>query len=116
MKKTLKLLLIGLILLALSFTMTGCGKEEDDDEDRTSEKNKSRVENAAGVNDIDNLLNSQREIISYKIQTPKTKNIQNNSRITKIHERKNYNLTINTLENIRPLTTFNKRIISEYFY
>ena len=74
------------------------------------------IKKGINLNDIDNLLNSQREIISYKIQTPKTKNIQNNSRITKIHERKNYNLTINTLENIRPLTTFNKRIISENFY
>ena len=72
------------------------------------------IKKGINLNDIDNILNSQKEIISYKIQTPKIETINNNSQIKKINERKKYNLTINTLENIRPLTTFNKRIISDF--
>ena len=74
------------------------------------------IKKGINLNDIDNILNSQREIITYKIQTPEIKNIKNNSQIKTIHERKKYNLTINTLENTRPLTTFNRRIISNNFY
>ncbi len=74
------------------------------------------IKKGINLNDIDNILNSQKEIISYKIQTPKIETINNNSQIKKINERKKYNLTINTLENTRPLTTFNRRIISNNFY
>ena len=73
------------------------------------------IKKGINLNDIDNMLNGPKEITSYNIQTAqnnkKKKKIDNFSNLKKRIERKNnYNLTVNTLEKIRPLTTF-KNII-----
>ena len=60
MKKTLKFLLIGLILLAISITMVGCGKDDDEDDDEKS--NKSKTENI--VNDVEDNVNKVKENIN----------------------------------------------------
>ena len=59
MKRTLKFLLIGMILLAVSFTMAGCGKDDDDDdEDKGSKKNRTEVVNNTSTEELGNLLNT----------------------------------------------------------
>ena len=73
------------------------------------------IKKGINLNDIDNMLNGPKEITSYNIQTAPNikikKKIDNFSNLKKRIERKNnYNLTVNTLEKIRPLTTF-KNII-----
>ena len=72
------------------------------------------------LNDIDNMLNGPKELITYNIQTsPNVKskmNLDNNSHMKLIRERKNnYNLTVNTLEHIRPLSTLNSKILKSNY-
>ena len=65
------------------------------------------------LNDIDNMLNGPKELITYNIQTSPNEKSKMNFDIfhmKSIRERKNnYNLTVNTLEQIRPLSTFNSK-------
>lgn len=55
MKKTLKLLLIGIILFAVSFAMTGCGKEDKDTKSNKKEENTEVVNTI--TNDNNNTVN-----------------------------------------------------------
>ena len=72
------------------------------------------IKKGMNLNDIDNMLNGPKELISYNIQTSPNVKIKMNldyySHMKSIRERKNnYNLTVNTLEQIRPLSTFNSK-------
>ena len=64
------------------------------------------------VDDIDNILNGPKEIITYRIQTDPNLDFPNLNEkyytMKSIKDRKNkYNMTINTLEHLRPLTSKN---------
>ena len=78
------------------------------------------IKKGMNLNDIDNMLNGPKELITYNIQTsPNVKskmNFDNNSHMKLIRERKNnYNLTVNTLEHIRPLSTFNSKMLKSNY-
>ncbi len=78
------------------------------------------IKKGINLNDIDNLLNGPKEITSYNIQTTpnflSNTNLFNISHIKSIRERKGkYNLTVNTLEHIRPLTTVNSNILTSKY-
>ena len=78
------------------------------------------IKKGINLNDIDILLNGRKDISSYNIQTTPNalseQKFYNLSNIKSIRERKgNSNLTVNTLEHIRPLTTINSNIYASKY-
>ena len=77
------------------------------------------IKKGMNLNDIDNMLNGPKELITYNIQTSPNEKSKMNFDIfhmKSIRERKNnYNLTVNTLEHIRPLSTFNSKMLKSNY-